>query len=337
MDQAATWIKGAGAGRRDVRVLFTSAGRRVELMQAFARAARSLGLKAHWHAADMEPHFAAAALAEKTHLTPRADSPKYIPRLLEVARREKIDLIIPLIDSDLLKLAEARDAFARIGCGAVISSPRVVRICRDKFKTFAYLTKHGFDTPRTWTPEQILGHRRHQFPYFMKPKGGSASKGNYIVRDMRRLKALLEIAQEPMIQEFVAGVEHTLDVYAGFDGRPRCAVPRERIEVRGGEVTKARTVRHAGIIETGARVVESLDGCVGVITIQLILTPDGRIRVIEINPRFGGGSPLGIRAGADSPRWLLAEWLGRNVRIRMDQFKPGLLMLRYHQAFFVGE
>ena len=72
----------------------------------------------------------------------------------------------------------------------------------------------------------------------------------------------------------------------------------------------------------------------GLITIQLILTPDGHIRVIEVNPRFGGGVPLAIHAGADFPRWLLAEWLGRRPRIRLAHFKEGVMMLRYHQAFF---
>ncbi len=330
----ASWIKGAGAGRRDVRVLFTSAGRRIELMQAFAQAARALGIRGHWQTADIDPCIPAACLAEKAHLVPPIESREYVPALLRIARREKIDLLIPLIDNDLLKLADARERFARIGCGAVISAPDVVRTCRDKIRMFEFLTRHGLDTPRTWTGRQALRLKRHRFPYFLKPRTGSASKGNYIVHDVRHLKTLLQVVPEPIVQEFVRGVEHTLDVYTGFDGRPRCVVPRQRIEVRGGEVTKARTVRHEGIIAAGVRVAEALKHCTGLITIQLILTPGGRIRIIEVNPRFGGGAPLGIRAGANSPKWLLAEWLGKEPRIRIDQFQDGLLMLRYHQAFF---
>src|SRR5690606_11344664 len=113
---------------------------------------------------------------------------------------------------------------------------------------------------------------------------------------------------DSIVQEFVTGVEHTLDVYTGLSGEPRCVVPRRRIEVRGGEVTKARTVKHAGIMETGLQVARVLGDCVGLITIQVILTPEGRIRVIEVNPRFGGGAPLAIRAGANFPKWLLAGW-----------------------------
>jgi carbamoyl-phosphate synthase large subunit len=337
MPNEAAWIKGAGTGRRDVRILFTSAGRRIELMQAFSRAASSLGLRPHWHTADIDPRIAAACLAEKAHQVPMADAPGYIPALLKIARREKIDLLIPLIDSDLRKLADARERFTRIGCGAIISSPDVVRTCRDKFRMFEFLTRHGIDTPRTWTAAEILRQRKHRFPYFLKPRFGSASMGNHILRDLRSLGSAIQIVPDPLIQEFVAGAEYTLDVYTGFDGRPRCVVPRQRIEVRGGEVTKARTVKHDGIIQAGVRVVEALADCVGLITIQLILSPNGRIRIIEVNPRFGGGIPLAIHAGADFPKWLLAEWLGKQPRIRLDHFQPGLLMLRYHQSFFVDE
>jgi carbamoyl-phosphate synthase large subunit len=234
----------------------------------------------------------------------------------------------------LVPLSEAQTQFAERGCGVIISSPEVVRTCRDKLATYEFLTGHQIDTPRTWTPEQVLSRDRHEFPYFLKPRYGSASKGNAVLKNDDDLQAFVPRVPDAIIQEFVKGVEHTLDVYTGYDGVPRCVVPRERIEVRGGEVTKARTVKHQGIIQTGVRVAEALGGCAGLITIQLILTREGRIRVIEINPRFGGGVPLGIHAGADFPRWLLMEWLGRKPRIRLDNFRDGELMLRYHQAFF---
>lgn len=334
MAHHAEWLIGAGAGRTDVRVLFTSGGRRIELMQAFARSARSLRLDASWHVADAESHYAAACFADRTHLVPRIASPDYITNLLKIVRREKIDLLVPLIDSDLVKLSESRERFARLGCGVLVSSPVVVATCRDKLQMFRFLTRHGIDTPETWSAAGFSVGRSTRFPMFLKPCFGSASKGSFILRDRQALKALVPLVPEAIVQEYVSGVEYTLDVYTGYDGRPRCVVPRQRVEVRGGEVTKSRTCKNAEIMAVGLRVAEALTDCVGLITIQLILTPAGRIRVIEVNPRFGGGVPLAIRAGADFPKWLLAEWLGRKPRIRLDQFEDGLMMLRYHQSFF---
>jgi carbamoyl-phosphate synthase large subunit len=340
MDQSSSTGWGAGRGRRDVRILFTCAGRRIELIQAFGQAAQSLGIELAVHAADVESHFAAAYVAQRAHRVPQTQSAEYIPALLEIARREKIDLVVPLIDTELPALSEARERFAQAGCHVIISSARIVQICRDKLETFRFLTEKGIPVPRTWKPDQIMARKQHEFPYFLKPRFGSASKGNAVVRNQADLESLVPRVQDAIIQELLPGTEHTLDVYAGFDGQPRCVVPRRRVEVRGGEVTKALTVKHDGIAQAGLRVVEALGECRGVITIQLFLGPDGQIRVIEVNPRFGGGVPLAIRAGADFPKWLMAEWLGQKPSIQLDGFREGVMMLRYHQSFFeenVGE
>lgn len=334
MNQGVSWLRGAGAGRKRVRILFTCAGRRIELIQAFGRAAESLALDLLVHTADSDPQVAAACLARNAHCLPRTSSDGYLDALLEVVRREQIDLLIPLVDLDLVKLSEARERFAALSCGVIISSAEVVRTCRDKLATFNFLTRSLIDTPKTWTPDELLARDQHQFPYFLKPRFGSASMGNAVIHSDEDLQAFVPRVPDAIIQEFVPGIEHTLDVYTGYDGVPRCVVPRERLEVRGGEVVKARTVNHPGIMQVGVRVVEALGECAGLITIQCILSSDGRIRVLEINPRFGGGVPLAIHAGADFPAWLLAEWLGRPVDIRLDQFRDGVLMLRYHQSFF---
>ena len=65
------------------------------------------------------------------------------------------------------------------------------------------------------------------------------------------------------------------------------------------------------------------------VTLQLFLTGDDKVKFIEINPRFGGGAPLSIRAGANFPKWILQELSGQKPRIRFDGFKDNLIMLRY--------
>jgi carbamoyl-phosphate synthase large subunit len=79
-----------------------------------------------------------------------------------------------------------------------------------------------------------------------------------------------------------------------------------------------------------ARLVETLGAGPGVITLQLFLIKkDDEVKFIEINPRFGGGAPLSIKAGANFPKWILQELLGQKPNIRFDGFKDGLIMLRY--------
>ena len=64
-------------------------------------------------------------------------------------------------------------------------------------------------------------------------------------------------------------------------------------------------------------------------SLQLFETAKGKLKFIEINPRFGGGIPLSIKAGANFPKWILQEMLGKKTNIKFDGFKDSLVMLRY--------
>ncbi len=88
-------------------------------------------------------------------------------------------------------------------------------------------------------------------------------------------------------------------------------------------------VKNPHIISKATKLVETLGAGPGIITLQLFLTDIGKIKFIEINPRFGGGAPLSIKAGANFPKWILQELSGKKLNIRSDNFKDDLIMLRY--------
>jgi carbamoyl-phosphate synthase large subunit len=314
-----------------LNILLTCVGRRVALLEAFRRAMADLGVAGRLFGADHSPLAPGFHVADEGLLVPSVGGADYVEALLDLCRRREIGLVVPLIDWELPALAETRERFAAAGARLVISSPRVIEICRDKQRTYEFLKAHGFDTPEVLPLEKAL---EGPFPLFMKPRYGSSAKDVHYVPDRESLEFYHESDAETVVQEFVRGKEFTVDVYAGLDGVPRVAVPRRRLEVRGGEVSKARTVRHAEIIRQSLRLVEALGECRGVITLQCFLTPENRIRFIEINPRFGGGAPLAIQAGADFPLWLIEEHLGRRPDIQAEDWKDGLVMLRYDAAVF---
>ncbi len=317
-------------------MLFTCVGRRVELVNAFRRAADTLGIELDIHGADATRLSPAIHVVDEAHIVPRISTRRYVKALVDLARRAHIGLLIPLIDPELPLLAAAADQFAEVGCLALVSSESVVRTCTDKLATFELLKRTGIDTPKTWPWAEAVKHGTHRFPLFLKPRAGSAGMGNYTVRTVDELRTFGRRVPDAIVQEFVSGAEHTLDVYTGFDGRARCVVPRKRLEVRTGEVSKGLIVKDSAIMAVGTRVAEALGECRGVITVQCIVTPRGRIRVIEINPRFGGGAPLSIHAGADFPRWILAGLVGKRMRINPTGFRDDIAMLRYDESVFVS-
>lgn len=324
------------ASNLKVTLLMPCVGRRVELVQAFRRAARALGVELRLIGADSTMTAPALYGCDEQRLLPTIASDDYIPALLQLVDDEAVDLLLPTIDTDLPAIAANREAFTERGCTAIIASPEVIEVCRDKRKTFEFLTAGGFDTPRTWTAEQVRAFPEPRYPYLVKPQFGSASVSVHKIEDALDLDYHLAKVRYPIVQEFVEGVEHTLDVYVGLTGAPRCVVPRRRIQVRGGEVSKGVVVKDREVMEAGCAVVRALgDSVRGLVTLQCIVTRERRIRFIEINPRFGGGAPLGIAAGADYPKWLLEEFLGRTPAIVFDGFTDGLMMSRFDWSVFL--
>jgi carbamoyl-phosphate synthase large subunit len=214
----------------------------------------------------------------------------------------------------------------------MISEPQAVAICRNKARTAEAVSRAGLAPVRTLG---LAEFRREQFyPCFIKPVDGSASIGAARVDSLAALEAHVSaFGEDLVVQEVLDGPEFTLDVYRARDGAVRCVVPRQRLQVRSGEVETGVTVDDAELIQAGQALIESIDGLWGVCCCQCIRPPGEPPRFFEINPRFGGGAPLSIAAGADLPRYLLEEVTGREISAT-GSFRAKLLMSRYDEAVF---
>lgn len=322
-------------GTEMMNVLLTCAGRRVALMAAFRRACEALGLAGRVLAADATSASAAFHEADEGLLVPRVDSDEYIPVLLDLVAEHDVKLLCPMTDLDLLALARHRDDFGAAGCTAMIACEETIALCRDKAATAKVLAAGGLASVHTVT----LGRFREEpfYPCFAKPAFGSASVGAAAIRSERELEAhVARYGPDLVIQEWASGQEFTLDVYRSRDGVVRCVVPRQRLAVRSGEVEKAVTVRDEALIEAGVRAGVLLGDLWGVFCCQCRrASPRRPPKFFEVNPRFGGGAPLSIAAGADLARYLLEEVTGREISAEVGRFTPNLLMLRYDQAAFV--
>ncbi|NLX06849.1 MAG: ATP-grasp domain-containing protein [Phycisphaerae bacterium] len=322
------------AGSSRINILFTCVGRRYELVQAFRAAAKRLGVDLFLLGTDANPLSPALFACDKHVITRPIADPDYIPQILELVREHRIDLVIPTIDTELKHLATHRQEFQDAGARVLVSDLDVIEICQDKRRTYRFLREHGFGAPETRELGEVDASKL-TYPVFLKPWNGSASKGNAVARDEEEFGYWSKRVPHCIVQPYLEGQEYTSDVYVDFQMAVRCVVPRRRIEVRGGEVSKGQTARIPALIEQCTRLVEALGAGPGVITIQAFVTLEGEIRFIEVNPRFGGGAPLSIEAGADFPSWIIQETLGAKPRIRTDGWKDGLCMLRYDAAVWI--
>jgi carbamoyl-phosphate synthase large subunit len=314
---------------KNIRIMFTCIGRRVSLLRSFQKAGKQLKLNPIMVGTDTTELSPALQLCDKKYIVKPVTHRDYLKQLLDIVRKEKVNLLIPTVDLDLKLLANNKSRFEKLGCRVLISKPSIIDICQDKRKTYQFLHENDFDTPTTSTLQGSLRKRNLRYPCFLKPWDGYASRGNAIVNNKEELRVIGRKIPNCIVQTYVVGDEFTCDVFVDFDMKVQCVVPRKRIEVRSGEVSKAQIVKDSAIMQQAAEVVETLGAGPGVITLQLIKNADEEVDFIEINPRFGGGVPLSIKAGANFPKWILQGLIKKQARIKHDGFKDGLTMLRY--------
>jgi carbamoyl-phosphate synthase large subunit len=316
-------------------ILFSSAGRRNQLIGCFRQDARELGIDLRVLAADLNPRLSPAChAADAAFSVSRCTHPEFVEEMLSLCRREEVDLVIPTIDTELPAFASNSERFDAINTRVVVSSPAVVALARDKMATARHLESIGMPSPRTvWWRELREEPTLLRWPVILKPNDGSASQGVIRLREPG-LGGGVPDTRELIAQECLQGAEFTVNMFFDQDGGLRCAIPHERLEVRAGEVSKGVTRRMPALAEAARMLAPRLAGARGPLCFQAVVDSSGAHWVFEINARFGGGFPLAHHARAQFSRWLLEEALGASCTAN-DEWRDGVIMLRYDSAEFI--
>ena len=317
----------------DVNVLITSVSRKVWLVDAFKNALRQTGIEGNVISVDIDTLSAGLYLSNAHYIVPSSSHQSFIPRILQICKKENIRLVVPTRNGELLLFAKNKEKFRKNGVEILVSDPDVIEICNDKYRFYQFLVQEGIPTPKTFLPDQVI-YASMEYPLIVKPRYGSGSKNTFKVKDQSELKFFLDYVPESVVQEFVKGKEYTVDLLSDFDGNVVTVIPRERIETVGGESFKGKTVKDYRMITCAKELAERL-GSIGHITIQCLVNEEV-IKFIEVNPRFGGGATLGIAAGANTPLLILKLILGKKIKPMIGKFTEDLLMLRYTKDIFLN-
>jgi carbamoyl-phosphate synthase large subunit len=316
-------------------ILISSAGRRNQLIECFRQDAAELGLELRVLAADLNPAVSPAChAANAAFAVPRCTDPEFGGHMMKLCAAEQVDLVVPTIDPELPVYATLAAEFAAWGTKVVVSNPATIALARNKFETARWLERVGVPTPRTvWWDRLREDPSLLRWPVIVKPNDGSGSVGIHRLHDPTQAQ---DLPPNPQLiaQEWLQGLEFTINLFIDHHGALQTVIPHERLEVRSGEVSKGITRRVPALAELGRRIAAGLPGAEGPLCFQAIVDRQGLCTVFEINARFGGGYPLAHRAGAQFTRWLLEEaTLG--AAAANDRWKEGVLMLRHDAAIFV--
>ena len=314
-------------------ILITCAGMRVALTMYFKETLSRFFPNAKVFITDMNPEMAPVSyVCDGAFKVSRVTAPEYPAELLKICEENEIGMLVATIDTELLLLSELKAEFDRKGIKIVVSDKSFISICRDKRNTGNFFESHGVRVPKQ------VDKYKPTFPLFAKPYDGSLSSNLHYIKNRDELTQ--EILEDPKLifMEYIdkkVYKEYTVDMYYGKDNKVKCIVPRERIEIRAGEINKGRTAKNEILTFLKERM-DYIEGCVGCICVQLFFHPETKDIVgIEINPRFGGGYPLSYNCGGNFPELLIREYFMNETVEYFDSWKDGMMMLRYADAIYI--
>ena len=263
-------------------------------------------------------------MADINEIIPQADEHSFLDRLFQIVKMYQVEVLMPSSGSDIYPYSENRKQLAEMGAEAIVSDRDKLEICRDKMLTFQTLS-NKFVLPFTTAESDKID----TFPVLAKPRFGKGSRGIVKIDDESDLRYIKSKRDDLVFQEYLPGTEYTVDVLSDLDGKPIIAVPRIRMQTKAGISTKGRVLRDPAL-EMDCMKIAELVGIRGPCCMQMKESAEGRLKLIEINPRMGGGTIFTSLAGANFPAMLLDMIEGRQVSVPVIS---EITVIRYFEEF----
>jgi carbamoyl-phosphate synthase large subunit len=300
-----------------MKVLLSSASRKIPLLRAMERAALCVDANSEVVAGDIDPNVLASHAAKNFWLMPRAIGENVVA-IIDGCRERGINVILPTRDGELNFWARNAEAFLAAGIHVIVSSSKAVQRCIDKLEFSEFGQREGL--PFIPSALDIAAFASPRF--VVKERFGAGSVGVSLNVDRAQAVAAAARMVCPIFQPFIEGLEFSVDAWLDRSSKVKGLILRRRDNVLNGESQVTTTRRDAEIESRAAMVLERLGLC-GPVVLQILVDKQRQLHVIECNARFGGASTASIAAGLDSLFWSLMEAAGRNLSDYPFQRVPG--------------
>ena len=311
----------------DIVILMLGGARRVSVAELLKESGRKLGREVKILSYELDAKVPIAAVGEVI-IGLKWSDPNLMNHLKKVIQEQNVNIILPFVDGAIEIASKCKKAFPELF--VPVSDFNTCQQMFDKTIAAEVFEKANLSIPITYSPNNLI------FPAIAKPRKGSASQGIKILHNNKELSELSNI-DNYLIQEFIdENDEFTIDCYVADNGKILCIVPRIRLEVIGGEVTKTQTRNIPELIDQSNRVLSSLNFR-GPITLQFLYDKKrDKYLLMEINPRLGGGVVCSILAEAPITDYIIKEYLKIPIE-ECTNWKDNTLMVRYRKEVIFYE
>jgi predicted ATP-grasp superfamily ATP-dependent carboligase len=258
---------------------------------------------------------------KKLHLVPSFEEVGYIPALLEVCRQEKIDIVLPVHQEDLVEIAKHKSLFESEGFRLPIPDYPLIELAIDKYRMAILAKENEIATPETYLLSEIrsgdLG-RRIVLPVLVKLRNSTGQRGQKKIGDAATFEShigtLLETYEQDdiIIQEYIPGTVrdtmYTVGLLYDHGHRLKACIPLKKIRSRpytGGTAICTVAENRPDVREMAIKVMSAFGAWEGIADVEIKIDPEGKPRFIEVNPRPWGSIYGSYVAGVDLPvLWL---------------------------------
>lgn len=308
---------------------------------------------------DMDKNAVGFGMVDKDYLVPRAEDKNFIKKVLDIAKKEKVDVIIPLVTKELLKFAKDKKEFEKFGIKVSISNLKSLKVANNKHLLMQYCLENNIPTPVFKLVKNYKEFEKTVFGFgypkknvCFKPPISTGLRGfriltkkldrfNLLIKEkptnvlttIEEIGPVLKKAKsfpELVVMEYLPGEEYSIDVLAKGD-RAILIIPRLREKIKMGISFVGKTVNDKEIINYSKKIVKTLklNGNIG---FQFKRDNKGIPKIIECNPRVQGTIVLCTAAGANLV--YLAVKLALREKIKKPKIKWGTKIIRYWEETY---
>lgn len=279
-------------------------------------------------------------IVDAYYQVPPVTDPSYCDVILDICKKEQVDIYFPNISAELNIVAKRVEEFKEIGVIVSISNMESVDISNNKLRTYQMLQKAGISVPKFYAVHSvedfIEGCRYMGYPdkpVCIKIANGSGSRGVRII-DAKKSRYdifvkekpnsfytsyddMLSILREPehldemMLVEYMPGNEYTVDLLAE-NGEVLYMVGRENVVslMSIAQVSILAPDESAYNISKAIVKLLNMDGNVG---FDFMRNEKGEAVLMDINPRQTATLSVIAAGGVNLPYLRIKQLLGEEL------------------------